>query len=64
MARLNKRQRTYRNALLKRGTINHCELNMTADEPVVPGSAWSVLFHASMEICNRYNLPNGLHSAR
>jgi hypothetical protein len=58
MARPNAHQRSHRNALLKRGTINHCELN-TRDQRVVPGSAWSVLYHAALRICDAYGLPGG-----
>lgn len=31
----------------------------TPAEQMVPGSAWSVLYHASMHICDEYGLPNG-----
>lgn len=59
MARPNAHQRSHRNALLKRGTINHCELNNKPDNRVVSGTAWRVLFHASMSICDAYGLPGG-----
>jgi hypothetical protein len=57
MARPNARLRR-RNAA--RGDRHFMPTTINPDQ-VVPGSAYAVLVHAAMRICDEYGLPNGLH---
>lgn len=57
MARPNARLRRRNAARGDRHFMNHLTIN---PDQVVPGSAYAVLVHAAMRICDEYGLPNGL----